>query len=125
MNYGDFVTSLSEVAVGLQPIDASSKLSLGKSFGKVLAYLVADVAVVASDNVDHSEFFRDGENGFLVRDLDGWINAVEILLKNPSKREQIARAAHSDYEQTLSIEAAARKVDTILRGLLKTHENLH
>jgi hypothetical protein len=124
MNYGDFVTSLSEVAVGLQPIDASSNLSLGKSFGKVLAYLVADVAVVASDNVDHSEFFRDGENGFLVRDLDGWVNAVETLLTNPSMREQITRTAHTDYEQSLSIEAAARKVDTILRDLLRTHASL-
>src|SRR5262249_58601733 len=64
--YRTFIRTLSRATVGLQPVCTDSPFSQGKSFGKVLAYLAANVPVVATDEVDHPVFFRDAENGFLV-----------------------------------------------------------
>lgn len=62
--------------------------SRGKSFGKLLAYLIADVAIVASNNVDHPLFFQDGVNGVLApNDVDRWVEGTALLLQDlPSVR---------------------------------------
>jgi hypothetical protein len=59
MVYKRFVNSLESVAVGLQPVCLENPFSRGKSFGKLLAYLTSDVAIVASHAVDHPLFFQD------------------------------------------------------------------
>ena len=112
--YPQFLESLSEVAVGLQPIAMESPFSRGKSFGKVLAYLAADVAVVASDALDHPLFFRNGENGMLAKSLEDWIAQTGRLLREPELRQSLADRAWEDFGRELSTEAAARKLAKVL-----------
>jgi glycosyltransferase involved in cell wall biosynthesis len=114
MRYPEFVASLSGAAIGLQPICTSFAYSQGKSFGKVLAYIAAGVPVVASDEVDHARFFRNGENGLLVRTLDDWVDACKLLLNEPRLGKQLAERAHEDLGRELSTRAAAEKVDKVL-----------
>jgi hypothetical protein len=72
------VRSLGSFAVGLHPVCTNHAFSLGKSFGKLLAYLAADVAIVTSNAVDHPLFFTDGVNGTLVGDdLEAWALGCE------------------------------------------------
>ena len=91
--YTQFVSSLGTVAIGLHPVILENKFSRGKSFGKLLAYMAADVAVVTSNEVDHPLFFRHGENGMLVRTVEEWTEACLYLLDNPAERGRIAREA--------------------------------
>lgn len=56
MRYRKFNSSLGRSAVGLQPVCLSNPFSRGKPSGKVLAYLASDVAIVASNAVDHPQF---------------------------------------------------------------------
>jgi glycosyltransferase involved in cell wall biosynthesis len=115
MPYADYLRTLSSVAVGLQPVAPGSPFSQGKSFGKVLGYLSADVAIVASDAVDHPLFFRDGVSGMLVRDAHAMAEATAALLDDPDRRARMADAAHEDFKSKLSTEAAAASVDRALR----------
>ena len=114
MRYRHFVRSLAGAAIGLQPICTSYRFSQGKSFGKVLAYIVAGVPVVASDEVDHARFFRNGENGFLVKTLPDWVDACRRLLADPELRVEIAEQAYKDLAEHLSTQAVAKKVGQVL-----------
>src|SRR5262249_30744909 len=112
--YPSFIASLGEVAIGLQPICASHAFSQGKSFGKVLAYLAADVAVIASDALDYPLFFRHGENGMLVRSVDDWVNACRFLLQNHADRSRMVAQARHDFLEQLTTAHAAEQVGQVL-----------
>jgi hypothetical protein len=114
MAYRQFVESLAGVAIGLQPVCTTFAFSRGKSFGKVLAYLAARVPVIASDAVDHSLFFRDGENGILVDTLPDWIAACKRLLNSAADSNRLASAAHADMLQRLTSKRAAELLAQVL-----------
>jgi Glycosyl transferases group 1 len=118
MKYESFLRELQSSAVGLQPIGLATPYSHGKSFGKILAYLSCHVAVVASDAVDHPLFFRHGDNGFLARKVDEWVDSTVFLLRNPGERQRIALNAYQDFLKRLTTPEGARLVDLALRDTL-------
>jgi glycosyltransferase involved in cell wall biosynthesis len=120
MSYSSFTDSLCDVAVGLQPTAAQNPYSQGKSFGKVLAYVAAGVAVVAADALDHPLFFRHEDNGMLAADDAGqWAVAIERLLHDPHLRRRLAQRAYADAASKLSAAAAAGSVDVVLRSAVR------
>jgi len=130
MPYERFVESLCEVAVGLSPQLSSTEYNLGKSFGKVLAYLTSEVAVVASDAADMPKFFRSGETGMLVREgstsdetVDNWVEATASLLRDPSRRKAMAEAAYDDFARELSTKSSTDKVDRFLRETIDSDQS--
>jgi hypothetical protein len=115
MAYTQFTKSLESVAVGLQPVCWENPFSRGKSFGKILAYLAADVAVVASDAVDHPLFFQDGLNGVLeTNEVDRWVDRILLLLQRPSVRAGMVAQARADFLTRLTTASAAKYVDAAL-----------
>jgi glycosyltransferase involved in cell wall biosynthesis len=119
MSYRRFVRSLDTVAVGLHPVCIRNAFSQGKSFGKLLAYLAADVAVVTSNEVDHPLFFEDGRNGMLVpEDAESWVDRCERLLRDAEKRRRIVAEARSDYLRRLTTTRCATLVDRQLEKVL-------
>lgn len=114
MRYRAFVESLSDVAIGLQPVCTSFPFSRGKSFGKVLAYMAAHVPVVVSDEVDHGLFFRNGENGLLANNAEEWLAACVRLLNSEPEREMLAAAAYKDFLERLTSRRSAELVSEVL-----------
>jgi len=111
MAYRRFVHSLEAVAVGLHPVCLENPFSRGKSFGKLLAYLAADVAVVTTDAVDHPLFFQDGVNGALLpNDVDRWVDACAHLLEDPAARARMVAAARPDFLARLTTQKVAELV---------------
>ena len=103
MPYRRFVRTLDAVAVGLHPVCIRNPFSQGKSFGKLLAYLAADVAIVTSSEVDHPLFFEDGRNGMLVsEDVETWVDRCERLLLDTESRGRMVAEAHNDYLRRLT-----------------------
>jgi glycosyltransferase involved in cell wall biosynthesis len=119
LSYRPFVRSLEQAAIGLQPVLMENPFSRGKSFGKVLAYLAADVAVVASDAVDHALFFRHGENGMLARDVKDWVECCRFLLANRAKRSATVEAARRDLRERLTTRRAAELASGVLARAIK------
>jgi len=118
MSHGRLIESMNEVAVGLNPICVEGEYSRGKSFGKVLPYLSAQVAVVTSNQLEMPYFFRHGENGFLVDSIDEWVECTQRLLTEPELRQEMVERAFADFQSRLTTDSAARKVDGILRAVL-------
>jgi len=119
MAYEDFLSSLEEVAVGLNPLINMTGFSAGKSFGKVLAYLDAGVPTINTPNVDHPLFFDHGRNGFLAgEDAAAWADLILAMIDDAPKLQQIAEAARADLVERLSLPAAGRRVDATLRSAI-------
>lgn len=116
MSYEAYLSKVAEAAVGLQPVASDNEFSRGKSFGKLLAYLAGQVAVVASDAVDHPLFFQHGRNGYLAAEsVDSWALAITTLLSNKQHRCDVARAGWQDFQMRLTMDVFAVRLDRILR----------
>jgi hypothetical protein len=120
MGYGDFIRSLEDVAIGLNPICMEASISSGKSFGKLLAYMAAQVAVVTSNELEIPIFFRKDKSAALIEnnDIDSWVTSIHDLLTHPNKRQSFVEAATLDYMQHLTTTRAAEQVDLVLRRAL-------
>lgn len=115
MPYPAFVASLAEVAVGLQPVCEDHAYSLGKSFGKALAYLAADAAIVASNNIDHPLFFTDGVNARLLdNDAATWAEACNDLLARAEHRQALVKQARQDFLARLTTTRSAALLSELL-----------
>jgi len=120
LGYAEYLRVTAGCAVGMQPVCTENEFSHGKSFGKVLAYLQGQVAVVATRAVDHPLFFRDGENGHLVaNDVDDWVRALHRLLTDQAHRERLALAGARDFAARLTTGVHARLLDPILRSVMR------
>jgi glycosyltransferase involved in cell wall biosynthesis len=118
MKYGALLESLAQVAVGLNPVSSDTPYNRGKSFGKVLAYLTAEVAVACSNTLEFPYFFRDGYNGMLINTPEEWVDKVCRLLDDPTHRQSIAERGFDSFREHLSIDTAALKVNQALRQVL-------
>lgn len=118
LDYDAFLQSLRDVAVGLSPVMVSTPFSRGKSFGKILGYLDAQVPVIASDEADHALFFNAG-TGIISNDPSVWEEGAVRLLADPEARDAMAKAAFEGFQQQLSLAAAAAKTDRFLRDVLR------
>jgi len=118
MDYNAFVHSLDEAAVGLNPLVDMNGYSAGKSFGKVLGYLEAQVPSINSPNVDHPLFFEHGRNGMLASEPQQWADIVDQLLSDSALRQRIADAAKQDMIARLSIPTAGKLVASRLERVI-------
>ena len=114
--YDAYLSKVAEAAVGLQPVCLQNGFSRGRSFGKILAYLSGQVAVVASDAVEHPKFFRHAENGFLATDaVEAWVEPIVRLCEDRVLRHSVALAGWADLNARLTTDVFARLLDPILR----------
>jgi glycosyltransferase involved in cell wall biosynthesis len=81
---------------------------------KIVAYLAAGKAIVASDLPAVRELLTDGETALLVapEDVGAWVDTL-ARLRDPELRAQLGRAASARFERDLSWSARAAR---ILRG---------
>jgi hypothetical protein len=126
LSYPEYLERVARAAVGLQPVSPEHEFGQGKSFGKLLAYLSGQVAVVASNAVDHPRFFRHGHNGMLpAHTVEAWASSIVTLVDDVEKRAAVAQAGWDDFQGRLSTDVFAKLLDPILReagGLPRTAE---
>lgn len=118
--YNDFIQLLTEGAVGMAPLTINGDcFNAGKSFGKILAYISAGVPVVASNEVDHTLFFQNGENGFLADEVKEWSDYIVKLLIDTGLRDSIAEKAKRDLQKKMSIEVFSENLYDFVTEIYK------
>lgn len=115
MSYDAFLRSVSGCSIGLGILDTTANtFSLGKSFGKVLAYLSTKTVCVVNRAADHALFFRDGQNGVLCDDADELSLRIAQLIADPALRQALADQAYRDFRERLSADAAVEQWERLL-----------
>lgn len=120
LKYPSYIRELEKSAIGLNPSSQASANGQGRSFGKVLGYMAARVAVVTANVGDYPAFFRHESNSLLAGETDvaEWTEHCLRLLADPELRVRLTDQAMQDLKQRLTTDAAARQVDGILRKVL-------
>lgn len=117
MGFSAFVQRLKFCSIGLQVLSPASDYSQGKSFGKILSYILAGVAVIASNTGEHPYFFHEN-NGRLASSKDDWVEEILNLLNDSNLRDRLSVNAFHDFDKQLSTKAISCEYDKLFRKLM-------
>lgn len=87
--------------VGFAPLPLHNINIFGKSSNKVVGYMAAGLAVIASDIPSYRDVIVTGENGYLGRAPDDY-NASYGTLRDPVHRQRVAQAGYETVRDRFS-----------------------
>lgn len=100
--------------VGIMPL-WDSVWTRGKCGYKILQYMAVGTAVVASDVGVNGEIISSGQNGFLARTEDDWVNSIGALLQDSEKRRAFGMRGRELVEQNFSLDRYAARYAELFR----------
>lgn len=86
------VEDLQGIDIGVYPL-VQDDWVLGKSGLKAIQYMAFGLPTVATDVGTTPRIIRQHENGWLVKTDEEWVEALEVLIKNPGLRRKFGEAA--------------------------------
>lgn len=105
---------LAGIDIGIMPL-TDDPWSRGKCGYKLIQYMAAGKAVVASPVGVNSEIVLHGETGFLSDTDEQWIEALTTLRDNPSLRQRMGEAGRRIVEERYSVDSVAPSICRILQ----------
>ncbi len=113
----DEAADLRSFDIGVMPL-ADDLWTRGKGGYKLLQYMAAGAAAVASPVGINREIIRHGENGLLAEDDPQWASALEMLVAEPALRERLAMAARETVERRYSLDRYNERLAAFLERML-------
>ncbi|NLI11079.1 MAG: glycosyltransferase family 4 protein [Peptococcaceae bacterium] len=101
--------------VGVMPLTESEE-ARGKCGLKLLQYMAAGVAAVASPVSANNEIVKDGVNGYLALSLGEWSDKICSLLRSERLRREMGRLGREYVEQRFSIQSSLPMLIKVIRG---------
>src|SRR5438552_222127 len=111
-------TNLASFDIGIMPL-WDSVWTRGKCGYKILQYMGVGTAVVASDVGVNNEIISHGENGFLARTQDDWVEALSTLIQNAEQRRTFGLRGRELIEKRYSLETFAQGYVKLLREVAR------
>lgn len=108
------VASILAGDIGVMPLDDSS-WERGKCGYKLIQYMACGLPVVASAVGVNPDIVRVGENGYLARDTDEWVQALGLLLRDRPLRAKLGQAGRLRVEEAYCVQVVAPKLSAMLR----------
>jgi len=99
---------LARLDIGVMPL-IDSPWTRGKCAYKLLQYMAAEVAVVASPVGMNATVVANGENGLLAASEDEWVTAIGRLLADGRLRARLAAAGRRTVESGYTYQAVSRR----------------
>jgi glycosyltransferase involved in cell wall biosynthesis len=87
--------------IGIMPLP-DTPYERGKCAFKLIQYMSAGLAVVASPIGANVDVVVDGATGFLAADIESWVTSLERLLADPMLRRAQGRAGYKRYRDRYS-----------------------
>tara|TARA_B100001250_G_C19613044_1_gene705851 strand:- start:47 stop:868 length:822 start_codon:yes stop_codon:yes gene_type:complete len=86
------IEDLHKIDIGLYPL-SEDQWSLGKGGLKVMQYMSIGIPSVSTDFGTAQNIIQQGENGFLVKNKQEWINTLKDLIEDSNLRYRIGASA--------------------------------
>jgi glycosyltransferase involved in cell wall biosynthesis len=106
--------ALSSSDIGLSPLP-DNNFTRGKCGFKILQYYAAGLPVVASPVGVNSNYVQDGVTGFLAETKQQWIDRLDDLIENPSKRKNMSQAGRKVVEDKFNEQIIGSKLTELLK----------
>lgn len=108
------VQELQACDIGIMPLP-DDEWARGKSALKLIQYLAAGIAAVASPVGANCDVLSDGRDGLFAATEADWVQKIALLIEDPSYREGLAAEGRKTAESRFSIDTTAKHVLNVLR----------
>ncbi len=93
--------------VGVMPFDDDTPWTRGKCAYKLLQYMAAELPVIGADVGMNREVVRLGQEGFLARDHEAWVEHLAHLAGSAALRAEMGAAGRRRVEAGFTYDAVA------------------
>ncbi len=107
---------ISKFDIGVMPL-FDTEWEKGKCALKALEYMAMGIPAVCSAVGENNYVIENGVNGFLCRNEDEWVEALEKLIIDKELRERLGREGNKRVLERYSISVNAKRLAKILRRL--------
>jgi glycosyltransferase involved in cell wall biosynthesis len=114
------VEVISKFDIGIMPMP-EDEWSLGKCSMKALLYMSLAVPTVCSDIGMNREVIRHGENGFLAKTDNDWLEQIGNLVNDADLRKRIGNEARKTVEETYSMTKCAQLFAEVVKETVEKH----
>lgn len=123
--YENFAEQLSHVWVGLNPVCLENSFSQGKSFGKLLAYMVAGTPIISTHCLDYPLAYRHGVDAYLLsNEISEWVACIRHLIESPDELFSLSNNGYALLSQRLTTEKAAHLTAKVMDAvMLRARQN--
>jgi L-malate glycosyltransferase len=111
------IVDLEHFDIGVYPL-VDDPFVYGKSGLKAIVYMAMGLPVVGSDIGTTPLVIRDGENGFLVRSEEDWLEALKKFIDDPALRRRMGEQARRDAVARFSVQAVAGAYRKVLASVM-------
>ena len=98
------VRELSGIDIGIMPLP-DSEWAKGKCGLKGLQYMALSIPTLMSPVGVNTEIIQDGENGYLAKATEEWVEKISALIESPELRQKMGAAARQTVLDKYSVEA--------------------
>ena len=116
--------NLASFDIGIMPL-WDSLWTRGKCGYKILQYMAAGVPVVASDVGFNDEIISPGENGYLARTEDEWVQGIGSLVRSAELRKTFGLRGRQLVEGQYSLERFTERYVRLLRDVATQGDSRH
>jgi glycosyltransferase involved in cell wall biosynthesis len=109
---------LASFDIGIMPL-WDSIWTRGKCGYKILQYMGVGTAPVASDVGVNSQIITSGENGFIARTEEEWVNSIGALIENAKLRRDFGLRGRELVERRYSLERFAQGYVDLLHDVTR------
>jgi glycosyltransferase involved in cell wall biosynthesis len=109
---------LQEIDIGVMPLP-DDDWSKGKCGLKALQFMALGIPTICSPVGVNTEIIQDGENGFIARTEEEWIEKLTQLLASSQLRRKLGDAGRATVEAKYSAETQAPRVFEILQSVIR------
>lgn len=111
------IADLRSFDIGVMPL-SDDLWTRGKGGFKLLQYMAAGAAAIASPVGINRDIVRHGENGLLATTEHEWESRLEALVSDAALRERLALAARETVERDYSLETYNARLASFLERML-------
>ena len=110
--------TLASFDIGIMPL-WDSVWTRGKCGYKILQYMGVGTAVVASDIGANRDIVRSGENGYLARNNEDWVQMLARLIQDAAQRKNFGQRGRELVERQYSLDNFARRYAGLMQEIAK------
>lgn len=114
------VADLQKIDIGVYPLPINDWV-MGKSGLKAIQYMAFGLPCVATDISTVQQFIANGENGFLVKTDDEWVEALTKLIDSPLLRKEVGENARQTVLEKFSKNVIKKQYLSILDETIESN----
>ena len=112
------VDEISQIDIGIMPTP-DDEWSRGKCALKALQYMSLGIPAICTDMGANRDVVKHGENGFLAKTTEQWLNCFDTLIDDRILRSKLGAAARQTVVEHYSMERCGRMFAEVIRETVK------